>query len=408
MRHLADLLLENYRTGRPLLTGAMLYRGTAIPDQSAVSRKSSLLHTSLSISVADRYANQHRDHASAAHYIGEYPLHRGARFHSDMGAESGRVGLTVEEVEKRLQPMIERFESLPSKDKNISGLRLDVEVFTEKHCHEAMIPARERDGQPVRPETLYEVSSGRLAPGQCFRDPHEIISGALEVSDARSIADAKAAILRDVRCTAEQSVASAMARNGAGRLPPDAAENLAQAQSALREMIVDKREQELARHMGLPLNDFMTAVRNEPPSAEREQIAALGTDLVQRAVAGDRNAVMEASRIKNLSRDSGSHDIQRVAAYARGETPAQSKQQQAQHNHDSQRRESHKMSWEERSNPDRVHELFEKAFDIARERDAAAARPTFDQAANQFSRESTAAVLDRGGPSFERAMDFTP
>jgi uncharacterized coiled-coil protein SlyX len=156
---LPELVADNLRKGKPLLSGLKVYRGSKDPDVDAGTFDVAYKHATPSFATARGYAetaNQHIGLASKDTHgfgvIAEYDLPPNAVFFGNFGLEalgnssSAQNGLTVAELEDRLIPLARAYVSA-SDDKTKEESKAALLEFQRRYLFELAVPAEQAAAQ---------------------------------------------------------------------------------------------------------------------------------------------------------------------------------------------------------------------------------------------------------------------
>lgn len=270
-----DLLEKNFREQRPLLDGALVYRGTSTPVQEGGVISKDVMHAALLPCVATQYTCNYA--AGQAGFIGAYPLSRDAVFYKDWHLEKALdgkdvPGLTVPQLEDRLHPQVEQLAAARD-DTQRAQIRRDIESFVRVEAHETGLRLRQPDGSRVEGHLHYYTGAPHAHSNR------EALQGMAPVTNQNS-ERAREAVFDLYRGQATEALRALrvnpqLARQGAGPSVPAPA-----VQGALdRLTAISRREfsQELRRAYGnLPLSDLAKAVVEHPVSRQQAQLRDLG------------------------------------------------------------------------------------------------------------------------------------
>ncbi|MFX1767990.1 hypothetical protein PWP93_36585 [Paraburkholderia sp. A1RI-2L] len=152
---LTELVVENLKAGRPLLTGMKVYRGSKDPDVDVGTFSESYKHATPSFSTARGYAETANMNIGLAsretHGLGvvaEYSLPDNALFFSNFGleaysvADGSNTALTVVEAESRLLPLAEAYMSASTAEDR-DAARADLLSFQRRYMFELAVPTEQ-------------------------------------------------------------------------------------------------------------------------------------------------------------------------------------------------------------------------------------------------------------------------
>lgn len=264
---LVELLVSNYQQNKPLLSDAVLMRGTRLPDQSLGSYDKSVTHGSLLPQVAASYTHNWSESSS---YIGTYAIDREkTRFFADFGLEQALQGkavqsYSVKDAENMLEPLVRQVAE--AKNLQARGAAEErLESFIKRNLYEANVPIRQADGSFNRPKELFEYG-GRPNIGvrQAAMMQMKKLTPAMETT-------AKAVMRREHRSPAMNAIhgllstshQSAAAQKG---LP------VRKALEVVMAIATKEHQGMLAQHENKPLAQFLDAAAKSPMSPEQERL----------------------------------------------------------------------------------------------------------------------------------------
>lgn len=156
-KDLVALLEDNFKSGRPLLQDAILYRGTRRPDQTSSSYSGDTMHGSLLPQVAASYTHNWKESTS---FVGTYKVDReSTRFYRDFGLEQHldnkpAPSVSVREAEKFLEPFVRNLAAArTSQERGLAEEKLETAI--KRNLYESNVPTRTASGEPNRPVDLY-------------------------------------------------------------------------------------------------------------------------------------------------------------------------------------------------------------------------------------------------------------
>lgn len=264
---LIHTLVDNYKHNRPLLEGAVLFRGTQLPDQTQGSFSKDEMHGALLPQIAASYTHNWGESDKA--YIGTYPIDREkTRFYTDYGLEQVQNGKPVQsysvaDVERKLEMLVSDIaEGLNSKTRYAATEKL--EAYIRNSFYEASIATKTMEGKPHRPQELF------------------IYHGRPDMAD-RQFVQAQMEKVGPQQELAVKGVMLSRHRNEAGQLihessvsTPKFAEGLQVIQRvAQRDYAADM----VRKHGAKPLNEFMDGIAAEPLSTAQAQLGRLAKAL---------------------------------------------------------------------------------------------------------------------------------
>ena len=273
-----DNMVANYRNNRPLLEGAMLYRGSRLPDQTQGSFSGKEVHGTLMPHIAVGYTHAWQEST----YLGMYDLDREkTRFYANFTLEKAQQGegvksYSVADAERGLMPYVKAVAEAPGMRERFEAEQ-KLEAVVKKALYEAPIALQRDDGSANEPKGLFLY---RGKPDVSFR---KLVHKEMEPLSAKNEWIAKNAMYKGFR-------------NSAGAKVHAAAEAAPRMSRALRVMAtVSQREfarTAEAQHGHKPLKAFLEGVRSMPASDAQQRLGQLAELLGQSAMSG--NPLMQA------------------------------------------------------------------------------------------------------------------
>lgn len=268
---LLQLLEKNFREQRPLLDGALLYRGTAVPVQEGGVISNTVMHATLLPKIATQYTHNYGE--GQVGFIGAYPLDRNAVFYKDWGMEkalNGKEveGRTVAQAEELLRPKVAELAAATDVSSR-ARIGQEIEGLITRELYETALPLRGSGGRAVVAEQLYYYTGQPNAHSN-----KEALQGMSSVQEHNS------RLARDVVFDSYRGKATEGLRKLSLAPGPDGVPQSPTARKALtRIMQVSQAEfsKELRQSYGdLPLKDLVKAATEHPVSKAQSQLHALG------------------------------------------------------------------------------------------------------------------------------------
>lgn len=268
---LLQLLEQNYREQRPLLDGALLYRGTSVPVQEGGVVSDTVMHATLLPKIATEYTHNHGE--GQVGFIGAYALSRDAVFHKDWGMEKSlngqdTGGRTVAQAEGLLRPLVAELAAARDEPTR-AQCRHNIEALIERDLYETALPLRTSGGRAVAAEQLFYYSGQPKAHSN-----KEALQGMSPVLEHNS-AQAKEAVFNQYRGRTTNAL------RDLGRAPMEGAPSevgmAAKALTRIAQVSQAEFSKELRQAYGqLPLQDLTKAAAEHPTSRPQAQLKALG------------------------------------------------------------------------------------------------------------------------------------
>lgn len=287
-----SLLVSNYRQEKPLLDGAVLFRGSRFGDQVPAQETPHQLHAHLLPQVAASYTHSWKKNDA---FIDTYPVDReNTRFYANLSLDEHMKGnqvrsYSVQEVERAIQPLVENLAFLPKSSKAWDNNVEALERVIKSSFYEAGVPVRKLDGAEVQPQDKYLYSGSPKAA--TVKDVLDNLERLTPENEAR--AKAIYAMSRP------SDSAKAIGRIEA--LHPEASRAFKVLQHAVQR---DQASAVLTKHGGKPLTEFITAVRTEPQTEAQSRVMRLAQGLGQSLDSSDPSirarALMVTSKIAGL------------------------------------------------------------------------------------------------------------
>jgi len=271
------LLVSNYRQDKPLLDGAVLFRGSRFGDQVPGKDTPDQLHAHLLPQVAASYTHGWKKNDA---FIDTYPVDReSTRFYANLNLDEHIKGnqvrsYSVQDVERAIQPIVENLAFLPKASKAWDNNVEALERVIKASFYEAGVPVRKLDGAVIEPQEKFIYNGGpKVTTAKDVLDNMERLT---PQNEAR--AKAIYALARP------SDAAKAVSRIEA--LHPEASRALAVLRHAVQR---DQATNVLTKHGNKPLTEFITAVRNEPQSEAQSRVLRLAQGLGQSLDSQDPN-----------------------------------------------------------------------------------------------------------------------
>ncbi|HDR9103372.1 TPA: hypothetical protein QDB04_000091 [Burkholderia vietnamiensis] len=271
------LLIKNFREDKPLLEGAVLFRGSRFGDQMGGPDSPTQMHAHLLPQVAASYTHNWQKGES---FIDTYAIDReNTRFYANQSIEDRMKGgptksYGVEDVERWLRPMVENLAHLPSHGKAFDQQLENLERAIKSSFYEAAVPVRQPDGNETVPLAKF------------------LYSGEPKAATAKEVFDRMERLTPENEMKAKEYYARARLTDASrelGKLEtfhPEAAKAFKVMQQAVQR---DQAAHVLAKHSDLPLSQFITATRNEPQSENHARVLKLAQGLAHHLDSQDVN-----------------------------------------------------------------------------------------------------------------------
>lgn len=261
-------LERNFIEGRPLLSGARLYRGTRLPDQTHGHYSKSAVHGSVLLHVAAQYTHNWED--DGVTFIGTYEIDRAqTRFFQDYGLEKaleckgietndaneGVKSLSVTDAEALLEPFVKKWVNALSSTERYQAEEA-LNAFLRKEMYESNIPTRTPSNTFNRPERLY------LYKGKSDVNHDAVAAKCLKVIDQESEPFVKMVHLENIRNPVIQDL-HRMASKPASMCHPELRSTMLVLKAvAHRDFMREMAE----HHLDKPLDVMMDAIALHPIS----------------------------------------------------------------------------------------------------------------------------------------------
>lgn len=260
------LLVNNYREDKPLLDGAVLFRGSKFGDNLPGQESPDQLHAHLLPQVAASYTHNWGTNEA---FIDTYPINReSTRFFASQSLDEHLKGnpvtsYSVQDAERAIRPLVENIAYLPpgpGRDRNIQ----DLERFIKSSFYEAGVQVYKPGGEYTQPlEKFYYSGGPKVETAKDVFDKMERLTPMNETRAKNAYAMARAS-----------TVAKAIDKIEA--FHPEASRAFQVLRSAVQR---DQATNVIAKHGDKPLADFITATRAEPASDAQSRILRLAQGL---------------------------------------------------------------------------------------------------------------------------------
>lgn len=289
------LLVSNFRDDKPLLDGAVLFRGSRFGEQQPGPNSSGELHAHLLPQVAASYTH---NWGKGEAFIDTYPIDRETtRFYANLSLDEHLKGnqvksYSVADVERAIRPLVENLAYLPSASKGWDGNVENLERYIKSSFYEAGVPVLKRDGAENQPQEKFYYSGGPKVDS--VKDVLNNIERVTPLNEARA---------KEGYAHARSSeVAKAIDKIEA--LHPEASRAFQVLRGAVQR---DQAAIVLEKHGDKPLMDFISAARNEPSSEAQSRVLRLAQGLANSLDSPDANirsrALTVTSQIAKLEPD---------------------------------------------------------------------------------------------------------
>lgn len=282
--HVVALMMKNFRDEKPLLDGAVLFRGASLSDAASSDAQ---LHAYLLPQVAAAYTHNWDKKDS---FINTYPIDRentrfypASRLADHLKGENVR-SYSVQELEKAIRPLVE---NLSTVSWGVTGSAqwekraADLERFIKATFYEAGVPSHTQ-GTQTKPSERFIYSGNPKA-----ETASEVINQMEQVTQANS-GKVKESFAKDRPNPVVAELGQLAAKH------PDAERAFKALQHAARH---DQKETIMEKHGNKPLDAFIDAARQEPPSASQERLLKLAQGLAAGLQNSDPGARMRATAI---------------------------------------------------------------------------------------------------------------
>ena len=260
-------LVSNYRQEKPLLDGAVLFRGSRFGEQSPGKDTPEQLHGHLLPQVAASYTHSLKKTEA---FIDTYPVDReNTRFFANLSLDEHLKGnqvrsYSVAEVERAIRPLVENLAFLPKGSKAWANNVEALEKMVKASFYEAAVPVRAADGSKTQPQEKFFYSGGpKVATAQ------DVLANLERLTPANE-ARAKAIFAMSRPTETTKAIAQVEA------LHPEASRAFKVLQLAAQR---DHAKSVLTQHGSKPLPDFIDQVRKEPQSDAQGRLLKLAQGL---------------------------------------------------------------------------------------------------------------------------------
>jgi hypothetical protein len=280
-----SLLVSNFRQEKPLLEGAVLFRGSRFGEQTPSKDTPEQLHAHLLPQLAASYTHSWQKTEA---FIDTYPINRETtRFYANNSLDEHNKGnavraYSVEDVERAIRPLVENLAFLPKGGKAWDNNVAALEKVIKASFYEAGVPVKKLNGEHARPQEKF------------------LYSGSPKVSGIQDVLDKLERLTPENEARAK--VIYAMTRPSAtAKAVADVAAHhpqLARAFRVLGQAVQrDQARNVLHQHGKEPLGDFITAVRNEPATDAQSRVLRLAQGLGQSLDSPDPSVRARATSI---------------------------------------------------------------------------------------------------------------
>ena len=260
-------LVSNYRQEKPLLDGAVLFRGSRFGDQSPGRETPEQLHGHLLPQIAASYTHSWK---KAEAFIDTYPVDReNTRFFANLSLDEHLKGnqvrsYSVADVERAIQPLVENLALLPKGSKAWANNVESLEKMVKASFYEAAVPVRTAEGEKTQPQEKFFYSGGpKVTSAQ------DVLNN-LERMTPENEARAKAIFAATRPTETSKAIAQVEA------LHPEASRAFKVLQAAVQR---DHATNMLTQHGAKSLNDFVDHVRQTQPSDAQNRVLRLAQGL---------------------------------------------------------------------------------------------------------------------------------
>lgn len=306
-KDIVALLEENTKAGRPLLEGAVLYRGSSLPDQTQGSFSSHTMHGTLLPQVAASYTHNWATGGTA--FMGAYKVDREeTRFFKDFGMEQPGQGkavqsMSVREAEQMLEPLVR--DILSARDNRERGRAEErLESAIKRNLYESNIPTRREDGSPNQPDKLFYYE-GR--PDVAIR---QAVGMQMTQVGPANEAKAKAIMFQATRSTAGNST------HQLSTIPGSSQQGLTTLNKIMQRDYAGHLEK---THGDKPLPQMLDAINRESQPDAQVRAGKFANALFEGVTSQDKGLQQKAetllNRISQLDPEKASlHDVAKVSA----------------------------------------------------------------------------------------------
>lgn len=275
-------MVSNYRQDKPLLDGAMLFRGSRFGDQVPSQDTPDQLHAHILPQVAASYTHSWK---KADTFIETYPIDReSTRFYANLSLDEHLKGnqvrsYSVDDLERAIRPLVENLAFLPKGNKAWDNNVESLEKVIKSSFYEAGVPVRTAEGEKTQPQEKF-FYSGSPKVGSA-----DDVLKSLERLTPANEARAKAIYAMSRPTAAAKSIAQV------ATLHPEASRAFKVLQQAAQR---DHAKDVLTKHGAKPLNQFIDLVRAEPQTEAQSRVLRLAQGLGQSLDSPDANVRMRA------------------------------------------------------------------------------------------------------------------
>lgn len=278
-------LVSNYRQEKPLLDGAVLFRGSRFGDQAPAKDTPEQLHGHLLPQVAASYTHSWKKTDA---FIDTYPLDREkTRFFASPSLDEHLKGnqaksYSVQDVERAIKPLVENLAYLQKGSKAWASNVESLEKVIKSSFYEAAVPVRTADGARTQPQEKFFYSGGP-----------KVTSAADVLANLERMTPANEARAKAIYAMSRPTeTAKAIAQVEA--LHPEAARAFKVMQQAVQR---DQAKTVLTQHGGKSLTDFVDQVRKEPQTEAQSRVLRLAQGLGHSLDSSDANVRARALSI---------------------------------------------------------------------------------------------------------------
>lgn len=285
-------LVSNYRQEKPLLDGAVLFRGSRFGDQVPSKDTPDQLHGHLLPQVAASYTHSWKKTDT---FIETYPIDREkTRFYANLSLDEHLKGnqvrsYSVPDVERAIRPLVENLAFHPKGSKAWESNVESLEKVIKSSFYEAGVPVRSSEGAKTQPQEKFFYSGSPKAASTA-----EVLTN-LERLTPVNEARAKAIYTMSRPTETAKSIAQLEA------VHPEASRAFKVMQQAVQR---DQAKVVLTKHGAKPLSDFIDHVRTEPQTDAQARVLRLAEGLGKSLDSTDPNvrarALSVTSKIAGL------------------------------------------------------------------------------------------------------------
>jgi hypothetical protein len=270
-------LVSNYRQEKPLLDGAVLFRGSRFGDQSPGKETPEQLHGHLLPQVAASYTHSWKKTEA---FIDTYPVDREkTKFFANLSLDEHLKGnqvrsYSVADVERAIKPLVENLAFLPKGSKAWANNVEALEKMVKASFYEAAVPMRTADGAKIQPQEKFFYSGGpKVATVQ------DVLAN-LERLTPENEARAKAIFAMSRPTETTKAIAQVEA------VHPEASRAFKVLQMAAQR---DHATNVLTKHGSKPLTEFVDQVRQTPQTDAQSRLLKLAQGLGRSLDSQDAN-----------------------------------------------------------------------------------------------------------------------